>query len=275
MEIRPVKPGLGADYNTNWARTPPARFVRRVLTHLITKPGIRLLASPSITGLDRLEKINGPAIFIANHSGHIDTSAIISSLPSRFRNRMAVAARSDYIFDKLWKATMWSLWMNVIPIERNKASRKSIHIAEKVLSEGWSLIIYPEESRGEDDFAVPFKPGGAYLSIKNNVPVVPIHLEGTRRIFAPYTHRIHLGKIRVTFGEPLYPEPEERTNAFNRRIEQAVAACADERRTDWWSAKRRAANGTTPSLQAPPDLTGWRKAWGSSAYYEESKRQWP
>jgi hypothetical protein len=47
---------------------------------------------------------------------------------------------------------------------------------------------------------------------------------------------------------------------FAPRIEAAVAELADEAGTDWWSARQRAAKGSSPSLTGP-EGTSWRRAW--------------
>jgi hypothetical protein len=68
------------------------------------------------------------------------------------------------------------------------------------------------------------------------------------------------GRTTVTFGRPLHAEPGDDARRFAPRIEAAVAALADEARTDWWSARRRAASGDSPSLRGP-ETTSWRRTW--------------
>jgi 1-acyl-sn-glycerol-3-phosphate acyltransferase len=271
-----VKSRLGADYDTTWARSPIARVVRRCMIEGITRPVVKTIASPRVIGADRLSDTRSPLIFALNHSSHLDTSLTITALPAHVRHSTAVAARSDYFFDKHWKAALWSLWMNVIPLERDKVNRQSIETAEEVLSAGWSLVIFPEGTRGDDDFTLPFRPGAAYLSMRTGVPVVPIHLEGTRNIFTPYTRRLRFGHTRVTFGAPMLALEGERSREFNERIEQAVAVAADEGRTDWWSARRRAADGTTPLLRGPEGMSGWRRSWTGTGHAARNQtRRWP
>jgi 1-acyl-sn-glycerol-3-phosphate acyltransferase len=257
----PPRTHLGADYDTHWARKPLARFVRATMINGITRPFIQVFATPTVIGRDRLADLDGPAVFVANHSSHIDTSLMMAVLPERFRSRIAIAARHDYIFDKWWKATVWALWYGVVPIERNKASRRSIELPQALMKAGWSFALYPEESRGPNDYMLPFKPGAAYLAIKAGIPVVPMHFTGTREVFSPYSRRFKPGKTRVVFGEPLHALPGERPAAFNTRVQNAVEQAADEGRTNWWDAKVRAEKGLTPSLRAPETLTGWRQTW--------------
>ena len=53
-----------------------------------------------------------------------------------------------------------------------------------------------------------------------------------------------------------------------------MAALADERTTDWWSARRRAATGHTPPLTGP-DAGTWRRAWALDRGRERGRPTWP
>jgi len=66
--------------------------------------------------------------------------------------------------------------------------------------------------------------------------------------------------VTVLFGPPLRPADGEDARRFGARIESAVGILADEARSDWWQARRRAADGTSPSPQGP-DASPWRRAW--------------
>ena len=128
-------------------------------------------------------------------------------------------------------------------------------------------MIFPEGGRSPDGWAREHTPGAAYLSARHGVPVVPVHLAGTRRIMRRGTKRITPSSTTVTFGAPLRPHEGEDRRAFAARIERAVEALADEQATDWWTARRRAASATTPALTGP-DAGAWRRAWA----LEEGRR---
>jgi hypothetical protein len=64
----------------------------------------------------------------------------------------------------------------------------------------------------------------------------------------------------VTFGTPISPDPGEDARRLAARLERAVAALADEQATDWWTARRRAAEGATPAITGP-DAAAWRRSW--------------
>lgn len=272
----PKSSSLGADYDTAWARTPLARAARFLSIETITRPGIKAVTNPTVIGQERLDCLAGPVIFAANHSSHLDTSLMLTCLPPRFRHRSFVVGGADYFFDKHWKAAFWALTLNVIPIERQKVGRRSIELAAELVDKKWNLVIFPEGTRSRDGFVAPFLGGAAYLAIQVNVPVVPVHIEGTKKILGPGARRLSPGRTRVTFGEPLQPLAGEKARDYNLRIEQAVAMTADEGRTDWWQAKLNNAAGTTPSLQRPPDVSGWRKQWlGSNNRDRQTPKRWP
>src|ERR1700736_1986199 len=112
---RPPAPRkLGADYDTQWARTPSARVARAAILAAVIRPGVAVLASPEITGLDRLVGLEPPVIFAANHASHLDTGVLLSCLPTRFRYRTVVAAAADYFFDKPAKAAASALAISAI-----------------------------------------------------------------------------------------------------------------------------------------------------------------
>jgi len=260
VERPPVKRELGVDYDTEWARRYGVRLARVLVTEGVTRPLAHLLAAPRVSGLDRLAHLDEPVIFAANHASHIDTPLLLSLLPERWRYQTVVAAGADYFFDTAWKAALFAFAINAIPIERQRVNRKSADLAASLLDEGWSLLIFPEGGRTPDGWGQPHRAGTAWLSVRTDRPVVPVYMEGTRRILPRHGGRIRPGTTNVTFGHPLRPPPGVDARRLAVDIERAVDVLADEQATDWWSARRRAAAGTTPSLTGP-SAGAWRRTW--------------
>ncbi len=250
----------GTNFETDWARRYPTRLARAVVLDSVGKGLVSALASPKIMGADRLADVKGPVVFAANHASHVDTPLLLTTLPDRFRHRTVVGAGADYFFDKRWKGFLWAFAINAIPIERTRVSPRSTRLAQQVLSEGWSLLIFPEGGRSPHGWSQPHRAGGAYLAIRAGVPIVPIHLEGTRRILRKGTGRLSPSTTTVTFGKPIFPVAGDDPRDLAALVEQEVAVLADEQSSDWWSARRRAAAGTTPSLNGP-EAAEWRRFW--------------
>ena len=242
----------------------PARYARFFLTEGMIRPLVAGLARPERRGLDRLTDLDGPVIFAANHHSHVDAGLLITSLPEPHRHQVFAGAAADYFFDKRLKATASALVLNAIPIDRSKVSRRSADQAAELIDDGWSMVIFPEGGRSPDGWGQPFRGGAAYLAIRCGVPVVPVHLAGTGRVLPKGQSRPRPSRTVVTFGRPLSAAEGERSQALNQRIEEAVSALADEATTDWYSARRRAAAGATPSLSAP-QAGIWRRSWAVSA----------
>ena len=272
----PVESSLGMDYDTEWARSPAARSARRALQDVVAAPAVRLLASPEVAGLDRISHLDEPVIFAANHASHLDAPLLVSVIPSRWRQELFVAGAADYFFDTRVKATAFAFLLNAVPIERQRVSRKSINRVAELLSDGWSLLIFPEGGRSPDGWGQPYTAGAAWLSVRAGLPIVPVYVEGTRQILAKGSRRLKPGRTKVNFGRPLRPSPEGDTRALAGELESAIAALADEIGTDWYTARKRAVSGTTPPLTGP-DAAAWRRAWalGDRPSRRRSKERWP
>ena len=86
----------------------------------------------------------------------------------------------------------------------------------------------------------------------------------------------------MIFGAPLRPLDGESTRRFASRIEAAVTMLGDEALTDAWTARQRAAAGTSPKLTGP-EFTGWRRQWalteqrklGAAGLRRRQRRRWP
>ena len=264
----PAVSTTGVDYDTGWTRRYGVRLARAVLFDDIVRPLVHLLASPRVHGAERLADVAGPAIFAANHNSHLDTPLILSSLPERFRHRAVVAAAADYFFPTRAKGAVSALTIGAIPIGRQRLNRKSSDQAAELIDDGWNLVIFPEGTRSPDGWGQDFRGGAAYLAVRCRCPVVPIYVEGTREVLGkgsrwPRPRGNPLAGspgVHVVLGTPMYPHEGEDARRFSVRVQDAVAALGDEWATDWWSARRRAAAGTTPAMTGPV-TAAWRRSW--------------
>jgi 1-acyl-sn-glycerol-3-phosphate acyltransferase len=278
---------LGADFDTDFARRTPARTLRRVLTEGPVRLFVSALADPEILGTDRLADLSRlddppPLIFAPNHHSHLDTPLMAVAVPMPWRHRLVVAAAADYFFTSRAKGTAAALTLNALPIDREATSRSSSDRIRALVDDGWSLVIYPEGGRSPDGWGQSWKGGAAYLSARTNAAVVPVFIDGTGAIFGKGMKRPRPGRTRIVFGRPMSALEGESTRRFAARIEAAVSRLADESLTDSWTAARRAAAGTSPSLTGP-DVVGWRRQWAlsqarrnsSAGQRRRQRRRWP
>lgn len=245
----------------------------------IMRPAITYVARPERTGMDRLEDLDRDqaVIFASNHHSHVDTPLLVTSIPEPWRRDLVVGAAADYFFGTRLTGALSAVAIGAIPIERSKVGRKSADLAADLLDDGWSFMIFPEGGRSPDGWGQPFRGGAAYLALRCGVPVVPVHIQGTGRILRKGKSRPTPSRTKVTFGVPLRAEAGESSRRLGARIETAVGELADEAASDWWQARQRAHDGTTPSLYGP-EASSWRRAWNlgdQRPSARRKRRRWP
>ena len=287
VTVPPEASGLGARYDTEWARRPFPSLVRGAIVEVPLRLATAAITSPTVHGVDRLADLRSlddppPVIFAPNHHSHVDTGLMIRAVPPTWRHKLVVAAAADYFFDKHWKAAMSALALNAIPIDRESSGRRSADLVRELIDDGYSLVIYPEGGRSPDGWGQTFKGGAAFVAGRTGAPVVPVFIDGTGAIFGKGMKRPKPGRAQVVFGHPMRPTDGESTRRFNSRIEAAVTTLGDETTTDFWTSRRRAADGTNPPLTGP-EYTGWRKDWalaerrrrGRAGVRKRQRRRWP
>lgn len=273
-------PDNGDGFPTAWARSAAIGMLRSALQRGVLKPVVWSQTRPVVYGREYLDGVRGPAIFIANHSSHLDTPLILGSLPERITEKLAVGAAADYFFDSRTRAAVTTLLFNAFPVER-RGSRRGRSLAADLVEDGWSLLLYPEGSRTVDGWLTAFKLGAAQLCAMKGVPAVPIALRGTFAAMPRGRSWPRPGRPRVTIriGRPLRPEPDEGVPEFRIRLARAVATLWAEEELGWYGALRAAADGTLALPTSPRgvlpvtiagqpgngrDLPTWRRIWEST-----------
>jgi 1-acyl-sn-glycerol-3-phosphate acyltransferase len=199
-----------------WARSWLAGVARENFLRFVLRPTMDLYAARRATGREKLAGLKGPVILVANHASHMDTPVILAALPRRLRKRTAVAAAADYFYRNRLVAAAVSLIFNTVPIERRGgglAKNGGGHL-DKLLDQGWNLLLYPEGTRTRSGGPGRVRRGAAVLAAAHNLSIVPIRVTGTREAMPPgrlWPKRLH-GKvlsrrhrIEVNFGEPIRP----------------------------------------------------------------------
>lgn len=272
-------PTTGVYYDTEWAHRPLARFVRRIGVWGFFKPAIALYGSPRVIGADRLDHLEAPLIFAANHHSHADTSLLLATMPSHLREDLAIAAGADYFFPNRVTSALCALFIGAIPIEREKLSKLSIKNTQNALEDGRNLLIFPEGGRSPDGWSRKHRPGAAFLAKQTKAPVVPVYLDGTGTVLPKGKNWPKKARCAVVFGEPMTMADGEDTRAFAGRIEARINELADEFASGWWQARKNAYRAATPDM-AGPEAGAWRRRWAlgpkpGQRRTDPKKKSWP
>jgi 1-acyl-sn-glycerol-3-phosphate acyltransferase len=222
-----------------WTRGRLASRLREVFVCGLLGPLMDLYTRCSVSGRERLDGLTGTVLFVANHSSHMDTPVILRALPSRWRRRTAVAAASDYFYDKRPKALAASLAFGTLPLDRGRGTGvgpgQTAHL-ERLIRDGGSLLIYPEGTRSRDGRVARLRSGAALLATQHDLPIVPIYVSGTRAAMPRGRHWMTFKagrpgprhQIEVRFGNPIVPRDGERLSEVMERVRLFLAECGAE-----------------------------------------------
>jgi 1-acyl-sn-glycerol-3-phosphate acyltransferase len=101
------------------------------------------------------------------------------------------------------------------------------------------LTIYPEGQRSFDGKLHEFKKGAAILAAELKLPIVPVALDGTFRIWPRHSWRLHLAKVKIAFGNPIDPQEvagastgeavyENLTQVLRQRIQEMLSEMRED-----------------------------------------------
>jgi long-chain acyl-CoA synthetase len=220
----------------SWNRSAPARLVRRVSLATWILPIIRLFVWLKSEGLENLDSLQGPAIFASNHQSHLDTAAILMALPARRRYRTAPAMAKEFFkahfFPRQYSRLEWftsslnyylsTLFFNAFPFPQREAGlRETLRYAGEMVSEGASILIFPEGRRSETGGIDTFRPGVGILASRLEIPVVPVRVEGAEKVLRVGWYMARPGRVTVKFGAPMILRGEDYA-ALAAEVEAAV-----------------------------------------------------
>jgi long-chain acyl-CoA synthetase len=116
------------------------------------------------------------------------------------------------------------LFFNAFPIPRREAgTRETLRYIGDLVSDGFSILIFPEGQISHHGDILRFQPGVGLLASRLNVPVMPVRLRGLDRVLHPTWHMARPGRVTVTFGAPLNLQGQD-YSSLAKQVEDAVTA---------------------------------------------------
>lgn len=167
-------------------------------------------------------------IVAANHNTHLDTLALCRLFPLRRVNSVKVVAARDY-FDHGIGGFFGRMAFNLILLDR-QSSRTSLEPVEEALRQGFSVILFPEGTRGEPGVMRPFKSGIGKLALDfPELPVYPVCLHGIEktlpkggRLPVPFTIRTEV--LPPVFGKDFLHAGQQGRKLLTARLEEHIRA---------------------------------------------------
>jgi len=143
--------------------------------------------------------LNETFVIMANHVSFLDVFAIPTVFTGKFT---AVAASKNF---KIPVYAMFLKKLKVISIDRSNRAQsiKGIQKAEKLIQNGYHVVILPEGTRTKDGELGTFKKGGFHLAVNTKTKILPITTKGLFKIKPINRWTIKPGKIVINVGEPI------------------------------------------------------------------------
>lgn len=168
-------------------------------------------------------------IYFANHQSHADLVMIWAALPKELRSVTRAIAARDY-----WTKTPFKEWLttavfNVIYVARDRSAEEDpLEPLFEALTNGDSIILFPEGTRGFAELPQPFKAGLYNLALKfPHVVLVPAWINNVQHVL-PKGEVVPVPVLcSVTFGAPMALESGEDRRVFLDRARDAVIALRD------------------------------------------------
>lgn len=210
-----------------WWQTPLMTTIRCWIQRLLLFPPLALVTwRMRIDGAHHLAGLHGPVIVVANHSSHFDTPIVLRALPAKLRRRLAVAAAADYFYSNKLASVAVSLSLNTFPFDRQAEKEQAMRQCQRLVTDGWSLLIFPEGTRSPDGTIHRFRRGVGCLASSLRVPVVPIHLEGPSEIMPKGRWWARPSAVTVRIGQPMTFGPEANPAIVANAIRESVVMLA-------------------------------------------------
>jgi 1-acyl-sn-glycerol-3-phosphate acyltransferase len=203
--------------------------MRDALQRTVMFPMLDRLAHPiEVTGLERLAALDGPAVLVANHPGHLDAVVITRALPARLRRRLAVAAAEDTLYRGKNRLTgvLASLLLGAFPLPRWGRAAEALARAGRMLEAERVVLIFPEGKLSPGGRFGRCRTGAARLAAAHGVPVVPVYLDGAYQLDRP-SRLFRRQRVRVLFGAPLRLVAGPDAAPATAEIQEAITVLGD------------------------------------------------
>jgi 1-acyl-sn-glycerol-3-phosphate acyltransferase len=178
---------------------------------------------PEIRGREKIKK-GLSYIIIANHQSHFDALALVTTLKIQFR----WIAKKELLRIPLFGHALYASRNIFIDRSDKKKSIRSIHAGMARLPSGVSLLFFAEGTRSPDGGIQEFKKGGFVAAIETGLPILPVTINGSRKVLPRGSNVFHSGPIEVGIGDPIGTE-----DYTADRLDELVKKTRDAIRSDF------------------------------------------
>lgn len=152
----------------------------------------------SVTGRENIDRKTS-YVFVCNHQGAYDIFSIYGYLGHNFKWMMKASLRKIPFVGLACERS------GQIYVDKSSPSalRRTMQRAERQLSDGMSLVVFPEGARTPDGVMHNFRRGAYTLADEFSLAVVPVTIDGSYRVMNRFAKLPHWGEIKLTIHKPI------------------------------------------------------------------------
>jgi 1-acyl-sn-glycerol-3-phosphate acyltransferase len=162
---------------------------------------------------------SGAYVIAPVHRSNIDT--LLAGCVTRRRIRFM---GKDSLWKYKWTGALFSS-LGAFPVHRGTADREALRACEEAISGGEPAVLFPEGTRQSGPTLHPLFEGAAFVAARAGVPIVPVGIGGSEWAMPKGSKRVHLVKVVMIIGQPIYPPARPAGSRLSRR---AVAEMTSE-----------------------------------------------
>lgn len=199
----------------------------------------------------------GGALLVSNHISYLDFIFTgLAALPSK---RLVRFMAKESVFRHKVSGPLMRA-MKHIPVDRSQGEDAYKH-ALKSLDSGEIVGVFPEATISRSFTLKDFKSGAARLALEARVPVVPVALWGTQRLWTKGRKR-DFGRnhfpVGIRVGEPLHAGADEQAETLTARLREGIQDLLDAAQRaypgtpsgpndSWWLPAHMGGTAPTPA----------------------------
>jgi long-chain acyl-CoA synthetase len=214
----------GVAREPTWTYRPAVRHLGDALRDHVIARLVGHWVSQDVVGLEHLADLDGPAIFIFNHTDDFDAPVIYRALPPSIRRRLAVATAADVMANHRLLAFIARLCFAGFAFARQEPYLRSLEYVGRMIDRGWNVLIAPEGRLSTTGELQDFKSGIGLLAANLGVPIVPLKtvgLAGTVPLHAKWPRRHSHVVVRIGVAQRV--EPTQDYDAVTAMLHQTMS----------------------------------------------------
>lgn len=187
------------------------RFLRKLMSKFLTSVlYFNPFVKKEILNPNR-EDFSKPAVIISNHTSFLD-SLTLSMVSANIIFLVNDWVYNSPVFGKIVKMA------GFYPVSQGVDGSVE-HLREKV-EQGYSLMVFPEGTRSEDNTIKRFHKGAFYLAEQFELDILPIYVHGNSEVLPRNDYIIYDGSMTVKVGDRISPSNTNFGNTYSERTKK-------------------------------------------------------